>query len=74
MKYKSKIIREQYHFDLDDHIASTTKTVLDTPSINLKEYKERIARVIQELTNSSPALQKLFVGIQLDQDDVKEPQ
>jgi type I restriction enzyme R subunit len=71
MKYKSKIIKEQYHFDLDDYIASTTKTTIDTPSINLKEYEERISRVIQELTNSSPALQKLFVGIQLDQDDVK---
>lgn len=71
MKYKSKIIREQYHFDLDDYIASTSKTTINTPSINLKEYEERIAKVIQQLTDSSPALQKLFVGVELDADDVR---
>lgn len=71
MKYKSKIKKEQYHFDLDDYIASTTKTTIDTPSINLKEYEERISRVIQELTNCSPALQKLFVGAQLDSSDIQ---
>lgn len=71
MKYRSKIERETYHFDLMDYISRVTATTISTPSINLKEYEERINKVIQELTNSSPALQKLFVGIQLDQDDVK---
>lgn len=71
MKYKRVIVKEHYEFDLDDYITSTTKTTIDTPSINLKEYEERIAKVIQELTNSSPALQKLFIGIQLDQDDIE---
>lgn len=71
MKYKSKIIKEQYHFDLDDYIASITKTTINTPSINLKEYEERISRIIQELTDSSPALQKLFVGVKLDEGDVR---
>ncbi len=71
MKYKSKIDREIVEFDLDDYIASTTKTTINTPSINLKEYEERINKVIQELTNSSPALQKLFVGVPLDSDDIQ---
>ena len=71
MKYKSKIKKEQYHFDLDDYISMVSEPKIAYGSVNLKAYEERISKVIQELTNSSPALQKLFVGARLDSSDIQ---
>ena len=72
MVYKSKQeVTQEYHFDLKDAIKSKTDITINHLSVELKAYDEHILQVIQRLTNENPTLQKLFVGVVLDNKDIE---
>ena len=72
MVYKTKSIDKiEYHFDLKDAIKSKTKIKLNHTSVDLKAYDEHILQVIQRLTNQSPTLQQLFIGVKLQDKDIE---
>jgi len=72
MIYKSKRQdAKEYHFDLADAIKSKTNIEINHLSVNLEVYEEHILKVIQKLTNESPTLQKLFLGLHLSVEDIK---
>lgn len=72
MVYKSKQeVSKEYHFDLKDAIKSKTDITINHLSVELKAYDEHILQVIQRLTNENPTLQKLFVGIALENKDIQ---
>ncbi|WP_373003274.1 DEAD/DEAH box helicase family protein [Sulfurimonas sp.] len=71
MIYKSKRQdAKEYHFDLADAIKSKTDIKINHLSVNLAVYEEHILKVIQKLTDESPTLQKLFVGLHLSESDI----
>jgi len=71
MIYKSKRVdAKEYHFDLADAIKSKTNIEINHLSVNLEVYEEHILKVIQKLTNESPTLQKLFLGLHLSVEDI----
>ncbi|WP_415398339.1 DEAD/DEAH box helicase family protein [Sulfurimonas sp. CS5] len=71
MVYKSKRQdAKEYHFDLADAIKSKTNIEINHLSVNLEVYEEHILKVIQKLTNESPTLQKLFLGLHLSVEDI----
>ncbi len=72
MVYKSKRVdAKEYHFDLADAIKSKTNIEINHLSVNLEVYEEHILKVIQKLTNESPTLQKLFLGLHLSVEDIE---
>ncbi|RDX33464.1 hypothetical protein DZA31_00765 [Arcobacter sp. HD9-500m-PIT-SAG02] len=62
---------KEYHFDLKDHITSKKNIEINHDSVNLKEYEENILKILQKLINESETLQKLFIGIPLDKQDIE---
>lgn len=71
MVYKSKTVKEEYHFDLKDAIKSKTNISINHASVNLKAYEEHIKKVIQSMVNKSYMLQQLFLGVALSEEDIK---
>ena len=72
MIYKSKSGEiQEYHFDLKDAIKSKTNISINHPSVDIKAYEAHILQVLQRVTNESPSLQKLFLGIPLEDEDIE---
>lgn len=71
MKYKSKNNVDVAHFDFEDSISTISSVEINHPSVNIKEYEENILKTLQKLINESQILQKLFIGVPLDAEDLQ---